>query len=73
MEFRDLPTLTRRSFDLYITQAQELNDGAILRVAGQPRPEGEATVVPFEDAATGSRYEVLVWPDGTVNGRRQVA
>lgn len=70
--FRELSTLIRRSFDLYITQAQELNPGAILRRVDEPRPEGDAVVIPFEDAASGSRYEVLAWPDGAVNGLRQV-
>lgn len=73
IDWREIPPLVRRSFELYIQQAQEINPGAVLRRIGEPRPEGEATVVPFEDSATGSRYEVLCWPDGSVNGLRSVA
>lgn len=73
LKFRDLTPLERRSFDAYITDAQAANPQAILRRVGEPRPEGKATVVPFEDTNSGSRYEVLVWPDGAVNGLRTVA
>lgn len=73
IDWRDLPPLMRLSFDLYLQQAQEINEGAVLRRIGEPRPEGEATVVPFEDSASGSRYEVLCWSDGSVNGLRPVA
>lgn len=72
MNFRDLTPLERRSYDLYIAQARLANPQAVFRRVGDPRPEGNATVVGFEDGA-GSRYEVLVWPDGAVNGLRTVA
>ena len=72
MEFRELSTLMRRSFDLYITQAQQLNPQAVLRRVGKPRPEGDAFVVAFEDVKSGARYEVLCWPNGAVNGFRTV-
>lgn len=73
MNFRDLTPLERRSYDLYIAQARAANPQAILRRVGDPRPEGEATVVPFVEGSSGSRFEVLVWPDGAVNGLRAVA
>jgi hypothetical protein len=73
VNFRDLTPLERRSFDLYITQAQQANPQAVLGRVGDPRPEAGATVVPFADSKSGSRYEVFVWPDGSVNGFRAVA
>ena len=69
----DLSALMRTSLTLYIQQAQELNANAVLRLVGEPRPEGDAMVVPFEDTKSGSRFEVLCWPDGSVNGLREIA
>lgn len=73
MEFRDLSPLQRLSLDEWIARAQEANPAALIRRVGEPRPDGDAVAVPLEDGATGSRYEVLVWPDGRVNGQRELA
>jgi hypothetical protein len=74
MQFRDLPALERRSLDLWIARAQAENPAAVLRRAGEPRAGSFGEVaVPLEDGATGARYEVLVWPDGAVNGLRELA
>lgn len=73
MEFRDLPPLQRLQLDEWIAHAQEENPAAVIRRVGEPRPSGEAVAVPLEDGATGSRYEVLLWSDGSVNGLRELA
>lgn len=72
-EFRDLTPLERESFDLWMVGANDSNPAAALGRSGPIRPEGEATVVPLEDSRSGRRYEVLVWPDGSVNGMRELA
>lgn len=70
--FRDLSPLERRSFDLWLAKEAERRPDVALRRSAEIRPEGEATVVPLA-GSDGARYEVLVWPDGSVNGMRELA
>lgn len=73
MLFRDLSPLVRLSLDDWVVGLQQANPDLVMRRVGEPREEGEAIAVPFEDAASGTRHEVLVWPDGRVGELRSLA
>lgn len=70
-EFRDLPTLVRRSFEEFVQRFQDDHPGSVLRRVSVPREQAHTDtesvyVIPFEDGPTGAKYEVTVSPAGAV-------
>lgn len=65
-EFRQLPTLVRRSFEAFVQRFQDDHPGSSLRRVSEPRAEDGDYVIPFEDAPTGAKYEVTVSDAGAV-------
>lgn len=76
VEWEALPLVVRRSFDVYLTEFQAKNAGARLGRVGVPRQEGDDAsdfAIPYEDAASGTRYEVAISPAGAVGATRQIS
>lgn len=74
MDFRDLSAFKRRSFDLWVAGLHAQHPERAFRRFGEPREEPTGAIaVPFRDENTGDRFEALVWPDGRVNGMRELA
>lgn len=66
VEWKDLPTLVRRSFEVYLQRFAAENPGCSLVRTLNPRRDGDSIVVPFEDAVSGARYVALMDADGSV-------
>ena len=53
-----------------MTRFQNRNPGSNLRRDAPPRRDGDAYVVPFQDVASGARYEATVTAEGAVSNAR---
>lgn len=81
-EFRDLPTIVRRSFEAFVQRFQDDHPGSSLRRTSEPYlaylalQQGvreEVWAIPFEDAPSGAKYEVAVNVAGAVFDPKQLA
>lgn len=67
VEFKDLPTLVRRSFLAFMQlQAEAAADTASFVRNGDPRMERQDTLIPYAEQISGHSWTARVAPDGGV-------